>query len=181
MTSLAFSEDCAATNQAVHGINRDYVAVIRRLMASNSISLRKLASLTNISKSRLSNLLHGDPCKRTSMTLIEFEKILNALNINVLPRQRPKVFLVHIGDQAKKRSLVLLEEFRKENILVLESLGKDSFNAQLRKADKEEAALALIFGQKEVFEESIIIRDMKTGAQETVPLKKIISAIKKRI
>lgn len=108
-------------------------------------------------------------------------EVMKAANINVLPRSRAKVFLIHMGIQAKKRSLVLLEEFREANIPVGESLGKDSLNAQMRAADKSGAALALIFGQKEVFEDSIIIRDMKTGAQETVPLKKIVNEIKKRI
>ncbi len=108
-------------------------------------------------------------------------EVMKVLNINVLPRQRPKAFLIHMGDQAKKKSLGLLEEFRKANIPVLESLGKDSLQAQFRNADKVGAVIALIFGQKEVFEESIIIRDMKSGAQETVPLKKIVAVLKKRL
>lgn len=108
-------------------------------------------------------------------------EVMKAKNISVIPRIKAKVFLVHMGDQAKKKSLSLLEEFRNAGIHIVESLGKDSLRAQLRSADKVGATLALIFGQKEVFEESIIIRDLKTGAQETVPLKKIINEIKKRI
>ena len=62
-----------------------------------------------------------------------------------------------------------------------ESLGKESLKAQLRAADKSGAALALILGQKEVFEETIILRDLKSGNQETVPLTKIIAEVKKRL
>ena len=40
-------------------------------------------------------------------------------------RERHKVFLIHVGDMAKKRILVLIEELRKHNIGVIESLGKD--------------------------------------------------------
>ena len=64
---------------------------------------------------------------------------------------------------------------------VYESLGKDSLRAQLKIADKIASPLALIFGQQEVFEQTIIIRDMKTGAQETVPLVKIANVLKKRL
>ena len=64
---------------------------------------------------------------------------------------------------------------------VEETLGRDSLKAQLRTADKEGAPLALIFGQKEVFEEEIIIRDLKTGAQETVLLSKMVEEVKKRL
>jgi len=41
--------------------------------------------------------------------------------------------------------------------------------------------MALIIGQKEVFEESVIVREMSSGVQETVPLTKIIEDIKKRL
>jgi len=41
--------------------------------------------------------------------------------------------------------------------------------------------MALILGQREVFEENIIIRDMKNGVQETAPLSKVVDEVKKRI
>jgi histidyl-tRNA synthetase len=62
-----------------------------------------------------------------------------------------------------------------------ETLGKDSLQAQLKVADKEAADIVLIIGQKEFYEEMIIVRDMKTGGQENVPLKKIIEEMKKRL
>ncbi len=40
---------------------------------------------------------------------------------------------------------------------------------------------ALILGQKEAIDESIIIRDMVSGSQEVVQLSKIVKEIKKRI
>ncbi len=112
------------------------------------------------------------------------ERILEVLkHRNLLPAGRPKtkVFLIHIGDLAKKKSLCLIETLRQAHIGVIESLGKESLGAQLRAADKAEAPLALIFGQKEAYEESIIIRDMKTGAQEMVPLNKLAEMIKRKL
>ncbi len=96
-------------------------------------------------------------------------------------KSKPKAFLIYIGEQAKKQSLGLIEEFRKSGIKVTESLGRDSLKSQLRIADKEEATLSLILGQKEVFEESIIIRDMRSGAQETVPFGKVVEEVRKRL
>jgi histidyl-tRNA synthetase len=75
----------------------------------------------------------------------------------------------------------LIEAFRSAGIKIIESLGKESLKAQLKLADREEVEIALILGQREVFEESIIIRDMKSGAQETVPLSKVVEEIKKRL
>lgn len=108
-------------------------------------------------------------------------EIMKATKVALGLRRRPKIFFVHIGDVAKKRSLVLIEELREAGFLVVESLGKNSLASQLRSANKEEADYALIFGQKEAFEESIIIRDFKSGAQETIPLKKLVNEVKKRL
>lgn len=108
-------------------------------------------------------------------------EILKATGKAALPKNPARVFLIHMGDEAKKKGLSLVEEFRSAHVKVSESFGKDSLKSQLRVADKEKADIALILGQKEVFEESIIIRDMKNSAQETVPLKKVVEEVKKRL
>lgn len=91
------------------------------------------------------------------------------------------VYLIHVGQLAKKKALTVLEDFRTGGVNVLSNLGKSSLSNQLETANKLGASLALILGQKEVFEESIIIRDMDTGAQETVPLSKVVDEVKKRL
>ncbi len=96
-------------------------------------------------------------------------------------RSQPKVFLIHLGDEAKKKGLGLIQKLVEEGISIGESFGRESLKSQLRMADKEKALLALIIGQKEVFEESVIVRDMSSGVQETIPLTKIVEDIKKRL
>jgi histidyl-tRNA synthetase len=108
-------------------------------------------------------------------------EVLIARNVSVVPKPRPKVFLIYVGALAKKRSLTLIETLRRAHIDVQESLGKESLKAQLRAADKFGAPLALLFGQKEAFEESVIVRDLATGAQETVPIVKMVESVKKRL
>ncbi len=96
-------------------------------------------------------------------------------------RPMPKIFLVQLGDLGKKKSLKLMEEFRKNNILVSESLSKHSIKSQMKSADKEGVKLTLILGQKEALDNEIIIRDMTSGVQETIPIPKLINEIKKRL
>lgn len=98
-----------------------------------------------------------------------------------MPKPKPRIFLVHVGDITKRKALVLIEEFRKSGIGIAEALGKDSLSAQLERAAKMESPLALIFGQKEAFEENIIIRDMTTGVQEAVPIAMAVEEVKKRL
>lgn len=115
---------------------------------------------------------------------VGWERIIEVIDknkINLGLKSKPKIFLVHIGDEAKRKSLFIIEELLKENIPVNESLGKESLKGQLRIADKFGAPLALIVGQKEVFEKSVIVRDMKTGSQETVPWQKLAKIIKKKL
>ena len=96
-------------------------------------------------------------------------------------KPRPRPFLIYIGDLAKKRSLGLVEQLRRAGVDVAESFGKESLKGQLHAADKLGSPLALIFGQREAFEESIIVRDLKSGVQETVPLPKVAEVIKKKL
>jgi len=102
-------------------------------------------------------------------------------DIKVFVKEKPKVFIIQLGDMGKRKSLKLFEEFQKKGIKVGEAFSKPSIKSQLKMADKEGAALALILGQREALEDNIIIRDMASGAQETVPLEKVIKEVKKRL
>jgi len=92
-----------------------------------------------------------------------------------------QIFLAQLGNLAKRKGLKLLEDFRKNKIQVIESFGRDSLKAQLKMADKAEVRYALLLGQKEALEETIIIRDMKTGKQETVKLDKAVAEVRKKL
>ena len=94
---------------------------------------------------------------------------------------KPKVFLVQLGDAAKKKSLTLFENLRKAGVEVKSSLGRDSIKSQLRIANRLGVKYTLIFGQKEALEDTIIVREMETGIQETILLDKIVEDIKKRL
>lgn len=94
---------------------------------------------------------------------------------------QPKIFLAQLGNLAKRKSLKLLEDFRKQKISVAESFGRDSLKVQLTRANKIGAKYTLILGQKETLERTIIIRDMETGKQETIKLEKIIGEVEKRL
>ena len=96
-------------------------------------------------------------------------------------KDEPKIFLAQLGQLAKRKSMKLFEEFRKNNIRVSESFGRDSIKAQLRVADRMGADIALVIGQKEAIDDTVIFREMQTGVQETIPLEKVANEIKKRL
>ncbi len=92
---------------------------------------------------------------------------------------KPRVFLAQLGDLAKKKSLKIFAELQKNGILTAESFGRGSLKSQLRVADKIGVEVTLIIGQKEALDETVIVKDMVSGTQETVTNEKLINAVKK--
>ncbi|MDP3963428.1 MAG: histidine--tRNA ligase [bacterium] len=92
----------------------------------------------------------------------------------------PTVFLAQLGELGRKKSLKLFEELRRAGFRVMESFGRNSIKSQLKIANREETGIALILGQKEALDGTIIVRDMTAGTQETVPLSKLINELQKR-
>ena len=96
-------------------------------------------------------------------------------------RPEPKIFLAQLGDLAKKRSLILFEQFRKAGIPLKASFTRDSIKSQLRIANKIGVRFTLILGQRETLDGNIILRDMESSVQETIPLDQITEIVKKRL
>ena len=93
----------------------------------------------------------------------------------------PDVYLAQLGEIARRRSLRVLEMLRLGGITVKESLGRDAIKSQLKLAEKFGAPIALILGQKEVIDQTIIVRETNSGIQETVPQEKLIDFLKRRL
>ncbi len=133
---------------------------------------------------RLVDLLGGPktPAAGWGMGLERIVLALKERNVSVPEIGiKPKVFLAQLGDVAKRKSLLLFEEIRKAGIEIKSSLGRDSIKAQLRIANRHGVRFALIFGQKEALDGTVILREMDAGVQENIPLEKIVEELKKRL
>lgn len=100
-------------------------------------------------------------------------------NTKIYKQPTPRVFLAQLGELAKKKSLNIFSELEKNGIVVAESFGRGSLKSQLRLADKFKVEITLIIGQKEALDGTVIVKNMKTGSQETVAVEKLINAVKK--
>jgi histidyl-tRNA synthetase len=107
--------------------------------------------------------------------------LIRERKIKIKQPKGPKIFFIQLGSSAKFKSLGVIEMLRKAHIAIDQSISKDSIKSQLRIASKLEMPYALILGQQEALEDSIIIRDMNTGMQETVPIKNIVETIKNKL
>jgi histidyl-tRNA synthetase len=93
----------------------------------------------------------------------------------------PKVYLAQLGDAAKKKSLRIFEELNKAGVMIAESFGRGNLRTQLKQANKINAEIVLIIGQREALDDSVILKDMNSGGQETMPAEKIVKEVKKRL
>lgn len=107
--------------------------------------------------------------------------LLQERNVHPKKPHRPKVFFIQLGLAAKRKSLRLVEALRQAKIPLAQSLSKDSIKSQLKIAARLEVPYALILGQKEAMDDTIIIRDMDSGAQEVLPFGKGIDYLKRRL
>lgn len=83
------------------------------------------------------------------------------------------IFVSQLGDQAKIKALSLFEDLQQAGFNVRQSFASDSLKAQLEEALAWGAKTSLILGRKEIMDGTILMRDMDSGAQETVVYKKI--------
>ena len=98
---------------------------------------------------------------------------LKKQDISIPPLPSPQVFLAHIGEEAKDEATKLAARLRQAGIGVIEALGNKSLKAQLRQANKLGFEHAVIIGEQEIKDGTVILRDMTTSVQKTIPLDKL--------
>lgn len=99
------------------------------------------------------------------------------------PEQEIKydIFLAQIGEKAKQKSFQLFDELRSQGVRIVNNISKQGLRAQLTLANKYQVQYSLILGQKEIVDNTVIIRDMESGMQEIVACDKIVKEVQKRL
>jgi histidyl-tRNA synthetase len=92
--------------------------------------------------------------------------------------KKPKIYFIQLGGEAKLKSLNVIEILRKAHIPIAQALSKDSLGSQLAIAEKLQIPYALLFGQKEALDNTVIVRNMSNRSQETVKLTKLLDYLK---
>ena len=131
----------------------------------------------------LLNLVAGVSIPAVSSTLL-FDRIVNALQCTqteISCNNKCDVFVAQIGEEAKKKSLQLFEKLRAEGLSVSEDLAQEGLKQQLESATECGVKYALVLGQKEIMDDTIMVRDMENGIQEIIDFKKIVPEMKKRL
>ena len=99
-------------------------------------------------------------------------------------RTGPKVdvFMVPLAAAASRRAMIMHRDLQHSGIATAEAmLGNASIKNQLKEAVAKRCEIALIIGQKEALDETVILRDMRSGMQEVMSSDRIIEEVKKRL
>lgn len=113
-------------------------------------------------------------------TVAILKQYADKMTLNI-PKNQDDIFFAQLGDRAKGRSLKLIDDLRKSGLKIGFNLYKNSLKAQLELANEAKVPYALILGQKEVQEGTVIIRDMESGIQEIVDQKKVENVLKRKL
>ncbi len=85
---------------------------------------------------------------------------------------------IHIGDEAKRLSIKLAEEFRKAHVPLTQHIGVESLTEQMLLAEQRNSPYLLIMGRREALENSAILRNCATQQEITLPLLGIAERLK---
>jgi histidyl-tRNA synthetase len=103
---------------------------------------------------------------------------LKRQNIPVPPLPKPNVFIAYVGSDTKDEVIKLAAKLRQAGIGVIEATGNKSLKAQLRQADNFGAHHTVIIGPNEIETGTVILRDMTSAQQETIPLSQLTELLK---
>ncbi len=84
--------------------------------------------------------------------------------------KKPSTCLVHIGREARIKSISIIETFRRARIPIGQCLQFERFSEQVAYAESRGARYIIILGQREVHDNVVMIRDVSDRSQRTIPI-----------
>ena len=106
---------------------------------------------------------------------------IKELNIPLKEDNDNIIFIAQLGEPARKKTMLMFEELRRSGFKVRQAFTKDALKNQLEEANRIGAKYSIIIGQKEILDETAMLRDMESGVQEIVDIKKVSQELEKRL
>jgi len=113
-----------------------------------------------------------------------FERLILSMDQENLPfgdRENLDVYLVAIGKKAREMCVVMLQDLRRADFSADLGVENSSVKSQMKKADRSGAMFTLILGEDEIVKSSVILKNMLSGEQLTVPFSELIPTLKSKL
>lgn len=129
---------------------------------------------------RLAELFGGETVGSTGFAL-GFDRIMEAVKIQnvTLPEDvRVKALIAPVAEEVRSEAIKIAQRLRESNIAVDLDLMRRKLSKILDYANAIKIPNVIIVGPKEIKQNKIVLRNMKTGSQEEVEINKIIEILK---
>jgi histidyl-tRNA synthetase len=109
------------------------------------------------------------------------------LKVNVVPGAilppakiigQPRFVFVHIGEEAKRASMLIADTLRHTRIPLVQSIGVESLTEQMRLAEILNPRYLLIMGRKEALDHSVTLRERSTHTEVSIPVSSLVERLK---
>lgn len=92
----------------------------------------------------------------------------------------PSIYYAHLGGEARRKSLSVLENLRLAGIPVHHGLVYERVGEQMNAARNLAVPYIIIMGHKEAVEGTVLVREVATNSQEAVPALELPAYLKRR-
>jgi histidyl-tRNA synthetase len=126
--------------------------------------------------------LFGGKETTTAGFAIGFDRTILALELEKFkfPSIKTDIYIIPVNKDMIPKSIEIAQMLRNEGILTNIDLLRRGISKSLKYANSKNAKKVIIIGSKELEHNSVTIRNMKDGKQETVKTSEIISHIKNK-
>lgn len=104
-----------------------------------------------------------------------------AQNVTLPEVPAPTIYLIPLGEEAKKRALLLTMQLRDAKIFAEIAMEEKKLKAHMRQADLIRAKYVVVLGEEEIKTERIQLKSMQTECEKNIALTDLISEIKNTI
>ncbi len=109
---------------------------------------------------------------------VGIERLLLLLADKEIKKGEPEwIYLILLGDKALQQGFILQDELRKHGFAVRINSSNQTLKKQLKQANKLDAPLVGIMGEDELNRGCVILRDMRHGTQEELPVAELIDKL----
>jgi histidyl-tRNA synthetase len=94
---------------------------------------------------------------------------------------RVQVYGVALGDDARRRLFLLVDELRRAGVSADMAFGGKGLKGAMKGADRSGARWALILGERDLAVQAVQLKDLTTAEQTEVPLAQVVDVLKGKV
>ncbi len=119
----------------------------------------------------LASRLAGVPLSAAMISILCETRGRSSVKAQAAPS--PSIYFAHLGSEARRKLLPVLEDLRRAGIPVHQSLLIERLGEQMGHAREARATHLVIMGHKEAVEGTALVRHIATNSQEAVPVQEL--------